>query len=164
MIAGLVVAGAGGLLLLSARGIEQASGRVPEVGAATLPTALSVLLVLSGLALALTGMRHRHAPAEHAGTTPDGEPGGIEALAFPGEPPVSWRRLAVVVALFIGYALVFIPLGYMLATALYLSVMVTVIDRPRWRRNLVFAVIFAVVVYYAFTELLNVQLPAGVLG
>jgi putative tricarboxylic transport membrane protein len=70
----------------------------------------------------------------------------------------------VVVAMFIGYALIFIPLGYMVSTALYLAAMVTVIDRARWKRNLAFAVLFAVIVYYAFTRLLAVQLPAGILG
>jgi putative tricarboxylic transport membrane protein len=80
------------------------------------------------------------------------------------DPPVPWRRLAVVVALFIGYALVFIPLGYIVSTTLYLGVMVTVIDPARWRRNAIFAVVFAVVVYFGFTELLSVQLPTGVLG
>ncbi len=164
MIAGLVVAGAGALLLVSARGIEQPSGRVPDVGAATLPTALSVLLVISGLVLAVMGMRHRHVPEVDVDAAPDDWADNVEALVFPEEPPVPWRRLAVVVALFIGYALVFIPLGYIAATTLYLSVMVTVIDRPRWKRNLIFAVVFAIVVYYGFTELLNVQLPAGVLG
>lgn len=161
MIAGLVVAGAGLLLLVSARGIGHTGRTAPEVGAATLPTALSVLLIISGLVLAVIGLRNRHARDVSVDAEPDD---WTEALVFPEEPPVPWRRLVVVVALFIGYALVFIPLGYMLATALYLSVMVTVIDRARWKRNLVFAVVFAVVVYYGFTELLSVQLPAGVLG
>jgi putative tricarboxylic transport membrane protein len=83
---------------------------------------------------------------------------------LPDEPPVPPRRLVVVVAMFIGYALIFIPLGYMVSTALYLAAMVTVIDRARWKRNLAFAVLFAVIVYYAFTRLLAVQLPVGILG
>lgn len=158
LVSGLVVAGAGMLLLVSARGIEDAVRPAPGIGPATLPTALSVLLIIAGLALAVIGLRRRRVTDVAAE-----DPAGDDPVA-PAEPPVPWQRLAVVVALFIGYALIFIPLGYMLATALYLGVMVTVIDRARWKRNLIFAVGFAVVVYYGFTELLSVQLPAGVLG
>jgi putative tricarboxylic transport membrane protein len=163
LVSGLVVAGAGVLLLVSARGIEDAVRPAPGLGPAALPTALSILLIIAGLALAVIGLRHRRVtdPADEDPAAED--PAGEDPLA-PAEPPVPWRRLAVVVALFVGYALIFIPLGYMLATALYLGVMVTVIDPARWKRNLIFAVVFAVVVYYGFTELLSVQLPAGVLG
>jgi putative tricarboxylic transport membrane protein len=172
VVSGLVVAGAGVLLLASALGIEDGTRPAPGLGPATLPTVLSTLLIVAGLALAVIGLRHRRATNIAADPTRTGEAGvgaGAGAavedeLVAPAEPPVPWRRLAVVVALFIGYALIFIPLGYMLATAIYLAVMVTVIDRSRWKRNLIFAVVFAVVVYYGFTELLSVQLPAGVLG
>jgi putative tricarboxylic transport membrane protein len=164
VVSGLVVAGAGVLLLVNARGIEDQVRQAPGIGPATLPTALSVLLIVAGLVLAVIGLRHRHGTGPEADGMRDGEPVGIDQLISREEPRVPWRRLAVMVALFVGYALIFIPLGYMLATALYLGVMVTVIDRARWKRNLVFAVVFAVVVYYGFTELLSVQLPAGVLG
>ncbi len=164
VVSGLVVAGAGVLLLVSARGIEEQVRPAPGVGPATLPTALSVLLIIAGLVLAVIGLRHRHGTGQAADGMRDGEPPGIDQLVVGEEPRVPWRRLAVMVALFVGYALIFVPLGYMLATALYLGVVVTVIDRAKWKRNLVFAVVFAVVVYYGFTELLSVQLPAGVLG
>lgn len=160
-VSGLVVAGAGTVLLVAARGIEDPVRPDPGVGPATLPTALSVLLIIAGLVLAVIGWRGRDRVVE-AGN--DGGVETVEQLVHQDEPPVPRRRLAVVVALFIGYALAFVPLGYMLATALYLGVMVTVIDRARWKRNLIFAVVFAVVVYFGFTELLGVQLPAGVLG
>jgi putative tricarboxylic transport membrane protein len=161
VVSGLVVAGAGVVLLVAARGIEDAVRPAAGVGPATLPTALSVLLIIAGLVLALIGWRGRERDAE---ARRDGVAETVDELVHHGEPDVPWRRLVVVVALFIGYALVFIPLGYMLATALYLGVMVTVIDRARWKRNLIFAVVFAVTVYFGFTELLGVQLPAGMLG
>lgn len=93
-----------------------------------------------------------------------GDAQAVDDLIHPDDRPVRWPRLAVVVGLFIGYALIFIPLGYMVSTALYLVSMVTVIDPARWKRNAVFAVAFAVIVYFGFTELLRVRLPAGVLG
>jgi putative tricarboxylic transport membrane protein len=161
VVSGLVVAGAGVVLLVGARGIEDAVRPAAGVGPATLPTALSVLLIIAGLLLAVIGWRGQDRGAE---VRRDGVAETVDELVHHGEPDVPWRRLVVVVALFIGYALVFVPLGYMLSTALYLGVMVTVIDRARWKRNLIFAVAFAVIVYFGFTELLGVQLPAGVLG
>jgi putative tricarboxylic transport membrane protein len=155
-----VVAGAGTVLLVAARGIEDTARPDPGIGPATLPTALSVLLIIAGIVLAAAGWRGRDSGVEAGDTAAD----AVEQLVHQEEPPVPWRRLVVVVGLFIAYAVAFIPLGYMLATALYLGVMVTVIDRARWKRNLVFAVVFAVVGYFGFTELLDVQLPAGVLG
>lgn len=164
VISGLVVAAAGVLLLVMAMNIGDPVRPAPGVGPATLPKALSVLLILSGLALVVVGLRHRPVMGIEADLLSYGDAEAVDELIFPEEPPVPLRKLAVVVALFIGYALIFIPLGYMLSTALYLGVIVTLIDPEKWKRNLVFAVVFAVVVYYAFTELLSVQLPAGVLG
>jgi putative tricarboxylic transport membrane protein len=149
------------VLLVAARGIDDAVRPAAGVGPATLPTVLSVLLVIAGLVLAVIGWRGRDKGAR---VRHDDVAETVDELVHHGEPDVPWRRLAVVVALFIGYALVFIPLGYILATASYLGVMVTVIDRARWKRNLIFAVFFAVIVYFGFTELLSVELPAGVLG
>jgi putative tricarboxylic transport membrane protein len=161
LVSGLVVAGAGAVLLVGARAIGDPVRPAPGIGPATLPTALSVLLIIAGLVLAVIGWRGRGRDTE---ARRGGVAEAVDELVHQGELRVPWRRLAVVVALFIGYALIFIPLGYMLATALYLGIMVTLIDRARWKRNLIFAVVFAVVVYYGFTELLSVQLPAGVLG
>lgn len=164
VISGLVVTGGGLILLVSAIGIADPVRPAPGIGPATLPTTLSVLLVLSGLVLAWFGLRRRSVTDVESDVTRYGDAEAAGEPAPAEQPPVRWRRLGVVIALFIGYALVFIPLGYLVSTALYLGAMVTVIDAERWRRNLTFAVVFAVVVYYGFTELLNVQLPAGVLG
>ncbi len=164
VVSGLVVATAGVLLLVTALNIGEPVRPAPGVGPATLPTALSVLLIVSGLGLAGLGLRHRPVMGIEAELMRSGDAAVLDELVHPVDPPVPWRRLAVVVALFIGYALVFIPLGYIVSTTLYLGVMVTVIDPARWRRNAIFAVVFAVVVYFGFTELLSVQLPTGVLG
>lgn len=164
VISGLVVAAVGVVLLVAALRIGEPVRPAPGVGPGTLPTALSALLIVSGLLLAGLGLRHRPIMGIEAELMGYGDAEALDELVYPEDPPVPWRRLAVVVVLFIGYALVFIPLGYMVSTALYLGAMVTVIDPGRWRRNVVFAVVFAVVVYFGFTEMLNVQLPAGVLG
>ncbi len=164
MVSGLVVALGGLALLLTALRIEEPQPAGPGIGPGALPTALGALLIASGVVLAVIGLRQRPVRGIEADLVGSDDATAVDELVFPAEPPVPLRKLLVVVGLFVGYACIFIPLGYMLSTALYLGVMVTVIDRDRWRRNLVFAVVFAVVVYYGFTELLSVTLPAGVLG
>lgn len=164
VLAGLVVVAAGLVLLVMALNIEPAVRPAPGIGPSTLPTALAGLLVLSGLALAGLGLRGRPVRGIEAEVLGEHDADLFEELVFPEEPPIPWARLALHVALFVGYALVFIPLGYILSTALYLSITVTLIDRAAWKRNLTFAVLFGVIVYFGFTELLKVQLPPGVLG
>ncbi len=164
VLSGLVVALGGLVLFLAALRIEEPPGGSPGIGPSTLPTALSVLLVLSGAALALLGLRRRPTLGIEGDVMRHGDAEAVDELVHPDEPAVPLRRLLVVIGMLVGYALIFIPLGYLLSTVLYLGVMVTLIDRERWKRNLVFAVVFAVVVYFGFTELLNVSLPAGVLG
>ncbi|KRE68852.1 hypothetical protein ASG79_22870 [Arthrobacter sp. Soil761] len=68
------------------------------------------------------------------------------------------------VLLFVGYAVAFIPLGYVLSTAVFLGIVVTVIDPAKWKRNVLFAIGFSAIVYLGFTQLLGVPLPVGVLG
>lgn len=163
VIAGLLVTAVGVLLLVSALGIGDPVRPAPGIGPATLPILLSGMLVLSGLALAGLGLRRRPVAGFEAELLGPGDTDALEGLLYE-EQPVPWRPLMVHVGLFVGYALIFIPLGYMLATALYLGATVSVIDRTKWKRNVAFAVLFAVIVYYSFTELLMVQLPAGILG
>ncbi|GAA1151576.1 tripartite tricarboxylate transporter TctB family protein [Ornithinicoccus hortensis] len=164
VIAGLVVAAAGAVLLVAALNIGDAVRPAPGIGPGTLPTFLAAALVLSGLALSIVGLRKRPVQGIEAEVLDTDDAELFEDLVFPEEPPIPWGKLAVHVALFIGYALVFIPLGYILSTALYLTTAVTLIDPARWKRNLIYAVLFGVIVYFGFTELLSVRLPAGVLG
>ncbi|WP_109473204.1 tripartite tricarboxylate transporter TctB family protein [Ornithinimicrobium cavernae] len=163
VIAGLLVTGVGALLLVTALGIGEPVRPAPGIGPATLPLFLSGMLVLSGLVLTGLGLRRRPVAGFEADLLGAGDAEALEELLHE-EQPVPWRPLLVHIGLFVGYALIFIPLGYMLSTALYLGATVSVIDRARWKRNLTFAVLFAVIVYFAFTELLMVQLPAGILG
>lgn len=164
VVAGLLVALVGGVLLVTALNIGEPIRPAPGVGPGTLPTFLGALMLLSGLVLAGLGLRKRPVLGFEADLMGLGRGEQFEELVAPEEPPIPWLRLLLNVALFAGYALVFIPLGYILATALYLVVTVTLIDRAKWKRNLIFAVVFAVIVYFGFTELLSVRLPAGVLG
>ena len=146
------VATIGGLVLFaSAREIERIPGDTETIGPATFPTALSAILVVAGLMLCVSGFRK--APDN---TVEADEPGDT--------PPVPWRRLLLMVVLFAVYCAAFIPVGFLISTTLYLALVSCVVDAPRWKRNVVFALGFSAIVYLTFTRLLAVELPVGLLG
>jgi putative tricarboxylic transport membrane protein len=76
----------------------------------------------------------------------------------------SWFEPLAVSALLLLYAFLVVPLGYMLATALLFFVAARVLGSRQLVRDIIVAVVLAVVVYIAFTQFLDISLPEGVLG
>lgn len=67
-------------------------------------------------------------------------------------------------ALFFVYLAILIPVGFLLSTAAFLMTMTSIYAPHRWVRNLIFSVLFSLVVYIAFVYGLAVYLPVGILG
>jgi putative tricarboxylic transport membrane protein len=61
------------------------------------------------------------------------------------------------------YILAFEPLGFMLSTAIYLLALFVYFNRGRWLMNVLTCVLFSAISYFAFTKLLGVTLPPGIL-
>ncbi len=61
------------------------------------------------------------------------------------------------------YVLVFEPLGYVLASSIYLLALTGYFNRGRWLMNVLTSVLFSAGSYYAFTHLLGVTLARGIL-
>lgn len=57
------------------------------------------------------------------------------------------------------YTLIFEHLGYVFSTFLFISFIMTVLDRKKIVKNLIISAIFSVVVYYIFFYLLGISLP-----
>jgi putative tricarboxylic transport membrane protein len=76
----------------------------------------------------------------------------------------SWFEPVSLSALLVLYALLVVPLGYMIATALLFFACARVLGSRQVVRDVVVAVLLAVVVYVAFTQFLDISLPEGVLG
>jgi putative tricarboxylic transport membrane protein len=76
----------------------------------------------------------------------------------------SWFEPVAVSGLLVLYALLVVPLGYVIATALLFFVAARVLGSRQLVRDIVVAVVLAVVVYIAFTQFLDISLPEGVLG
>jgi putative tricarboxylic transport membrane protein len=152
---------AGGIGFAFALAYLAAAFTIPEgsfsnaaVGPAVLPIVIGAALAVASLALAARGVL-RGAPVEN-------DPEGAEELD--DNPAQSPARFAVVAGLLLGYILLFLPLGYVVSTFLFLFGTTMYLDRGRPVRNVVYSLLFALIVYYVFTELLTVVLPAGPLS
>ena len=94
-------------------------------------------------------------------TGTDEATGGV-VLEAPPEPQV--RKVVFQFALFFVYLVILIPIGFLLSTAAFLMGLTSIYAPEKWIRNLIFSVVFAVVVYAAFVYGLAVYLPVGILG
>jgi putative tricarboxylic transport membrane protein len=154
---------AGGIGFAFALAYLAAAFTIPEgsfsnaaVGPAALPIVIGAALAVASLTLAARGVL-RGAPVEK-------EPEAEAAEKPDGNPAQSPARFAVVAGLLLGYILLFLPLGYVVSTFLFLFGTTMYLDRGRPVRNVVYSLLFALIVYYVFTELLTVVLPAGPLS
>jgi fatty acid desaturase len=126
-----------------------------------------MVLGVAGLALALRGLQQGGSAPQEAAPLGEAMPKEAEELEEDEEArekPGQLKRFVVVTLILLAYILVFIPIGYLLSTFAFLAGASMYIDPKRRVRNLIFAALFAVVVYFAFTRGLRVQLPPGVLG
>ena len=157
IVAGVLLVGAA-FLVTQALEIQRGGG-YSVVGPGTIPLAATIgLFVLAGaLALRTTLL-------------PDTD---LAVSAAEEERACYWPTIGIVGVLLVLYAIALngvrlgplaIPgLGYILATALFLPAGAWALGSRNPVRDVIVAVLLAVVVYFGFTEFLGVRLPAGVL-
>lgn len=75
--------------------------------------------------------------------------------------PSSFRRAALVALASVLYALAFRPLGYLIATPIYIVALLWILRQRSLPRNLAVAVLFTAVFYLTFAKGLGVWLPVG---
>ncbi len=181
-LSGAVVAAAGAMLLLSALSMDVPPSTTQDLGPRAFPLVISALM--TGLGLLLVGSSLRPSTVESRTrpepALPDGEEHHVsEDLHFVAdemhhvvdevhdlmeEPAAPILRLLVVLGIFIVYLMVFISLGFLISTFLFMATLTTYVAPTKWLRNVLVAAGVTAVAYYAFTELLTVQLPAGLVG
>ena len=139
-----------------------------------LPIAIGVGLVLCGVALVVKGLlvgRLQDVDRLPVGSddlppaTPVGDAVGdvadeLEPISEPVEKPL---HLVVVAALLAGYLVAFEPLGFLVATALFLLVGGSYLEPRRITRNVIYALVLSVAIYLLFEVLLGIVLPPGIL-
>ncbi len=137
-LAGLVLLALALAYGFTARGFEAQIG--DPLGPAVFPQVLAVPLALLSLYLIVR---------------PDPEPD------WAGGRPLLMQGLAV--AVFVAYAYLLEPLGFIVATVVGVTALCTLLGARPWRAA-VTGVAVAVVLFFLFNNLLSLPLPAGVLA
>ena len=76
-----------------------------------------------------------------------------------------WLRVALLLLMLLAYLLLYRPLGYILSTALFMAAATQILgERATLWRDLITAVLLAVVISFVFARLLGINLPAGLAG
>lgn len=138
----------GVLALVGATQVGSGAGYI-AVSPAVMPAVVGIGLIGLGAALLVRATIRpdldlaRHVTAEAAAT--------------------DWRTIGLTLAGLVGYALALGPLGYVLATSLFIPLVARILGSRSPLRDVVVAVVLAIVVYVAFTQYLGVRLPAGLL-
>ncbi|KWX68979.1 hypothetical protein ASJ79_02545 [Mycobacterium sp. NAZ190054] len=124
------------------------------------PTAIAVAMVVVSVLLAALQVLKlvRQRLARRNGTTV------AEDKDDDRERITCWRDAWVTLGALVVYIAVFPHLGFALSTLLFLAGLSTYLAPRHLVRNVIVSAIFAGVVYYLFTYLLGVQLPAGLLS
>jgi len=144
-------------ILLGATVYLYADSRLPQLaigdpmGPRAFPALIGIGLLLSGLLLILETWRKRAAAAPHAADAAAGDPKHLKILLA----LAAWTAL---------YYVAFEPVGYLIATPIYLFALLAFFNPRRWLVNSAVALGFTASAYGVFAGLLNVQLPGGLLG
>ncbi|WP_413542672.1 tripartite tricarboxylate transporter TctB family protein [Citricoccus nitrophenolicus] len=145
--AAVIVAGSA-VILYEAFGIALDGGFGPQQSG-FFPIIVGVGLVVFGLGFLATttfwpdAVLLEHAAEEHRG--------------------INWVTVWLAIAGLVAYAFLIPSLGYIVATVLFIIAMTWVAGSRRWILNVAVAILFPIAVYFLFTELLGVRLPAGLL-
>ena len=132
---------AGGIGFAFALAYLAAAFTIPEGSFSNAAVGPAALPIVIGAALAVRGVL-RGAPVEK-------EPEAEGAEELDDNPAQSPARFAVVAGLLLGYILLFLPLGYVVSTFLFLFGTTMYLDRGRPVRNVVYSLLFALIVYKA---------------
>lgn len=160
ILSGAGVSAGGLFLLIASFRIAEPARSSPGLGPSVLPTVVSAGLILCGLILILTALRGKDTNQGVEAELLSEE----EADLIEEQESVPWLNFGVILGLMVLYAMVFIPLGFILSTTIFLTAVTTFVHPATWLRNLIFAAALSTGAFYLFREVLSVILPAGVLG
>jgi putative tricarboxylic transport membrane protein len=182
VLAGALVSASGAVLFVNALSMNVPQAGNQQIGPDVFPLAISALMTVLGLLLVGKGLLRTPGAAPTTATPGlvDGDgrnPADDEHLLHDDvqhvadevhelmeEPPVPFRRLLVVLGIFVAYLALLIPVGFIISTALFMAATTTFVAPEKRMRNALVAVGVSLVVYFCFSSLLGVELPAGLFG
>lgn len=134
--------------------------RALAVSPRSFPIVLGVLMCVTALGLAVVEVR-RMLAARGAATRDEEVAPEIDDDQ---ERITSWRDAWVTFAALVVYVATFALLGFVVSTVAFLICLSTYFSPRRLLRNAIVSVVFSAAVYLLFVNVLNVQLPAGLLS
>lgn len=164
VLGGVGVTLGGLVLLVAALMIDEPSRSSPGLGPTALPLAISAGLIACGLFLSVRALRGGDDDRGLEDDLLSEAADDLDEMFEEDHEPLPWRSLGVVIGLMAVYAAIFVPVGFIVSTTLFLFAMTTFVHPAKWLRNLIVAVVLAVGVYFLFRDGLAVQLPVGLLG
>ena len=146
---------AGSLLLLGAIVLIDTSKMVVppgsgSVGPQVFPTIIGIFIVLVAIFLAIEVFRGNY-----------GQPEGTEFGEI--ETKTDFKTLGIVSASILTYPFLIERAGFVIASTVVFFGVGFAYGARKLIKNLIIAIIFALIVYLTFTKLLSVELPAGIL-
>ncbi len=137
--------------------LETPKANIPQaVGPEVMPVGILVLLIVNAFALfiqAVYGKGRRPSAAAPETGTPSSD---------------SWLKrnqgVLLVLAGLVIYGFILVPIGFILATTFLIIYEARLLQSGKWVRNAMVGLGVGVGVYLIFVKLLNVMLPAGILG
>jgi Tripartite tricarboxylate transporter TctB family len=145
-----------GGIVIALSGEIQSGVQTDPLGPRVFPSALGVGIVLCGLLLGI-GALFRWQP-QQSGLLLDG--GGAEEVE---KGPFSLARLLGAAAATAIYVAAFEPVGYLLATPLYVVAILLIHGGASWRTLIVAPVVITTFLYLTFRFVLRIPVPGGIL-
>lgn len=148
-LAALTVVILGGVILTQVSRIGTGAGYI-VVGPRVFPTAIGLGVLVLGLLFLLrtTFVLDKDLVAE----------------VVTEEATTDWTTTILSLLSLVAYASLLRPLGYTIATALFFPVIGRILGSTRLRRDIIVGITLGLVIYLAFTRVLGVRLPAGLLA
>ncbi len=146
-LAGVAIAVFGAWFLWQAASLREGPGYA-AVGPRVFPVIVGVGLLLSGLALLITGGAGTRSSVA---SLDDGE----------AEASIVWTSLAQVAALLAAYVAAFVPLGFIGSSTFFMVAGARSLGSRRWVRDLTVGLLLSATSYGVFTFLLGLELPGG---
>ena len=139
----------GGIVLLDGLGQRQSTS-ASGIGAGFMPIVVGILLLLLAVVLAVQLARGRRGEPEQA-------EGDVDVTR------THWTALGIAAAGLLFFLFTVEPLGFIPATTVMFFLISLAMGSRRYLMALVIAVATACVIFFSFTKLLSIDLPAGFL-
>jgi len=136
--------------------IPMSSYKSADIQPGTFPIIIGCLWMLVSLVLLIQGILAIRRRKEDTG-----KPLESTIISDMEESEQDGKKLLIILLFILAYIVLFVSLGYLLSTALFIFGVTTYLERKKWVRNLIYAILFPVIVYLVFNDLLEVYLPSG---